>query len=656
MDFKKIFALRHANDLLYVCVIAAGIIFSAAAGIWWLAAILAAGLISVIALGRIYEKLGLNKMAKYVETFSAKIRSAEAESMTGFPFPVAVLSPKGKILWYNKALQNALSGELLFQRDIKTLIASFDIEGAANIQMRANLQGASYEVLTHRVPPQSPDEEEMIFAYFIDVSKAETIEKRYEEEKYVEMIVFVDNYEEAIKNVSDEQGPGIASAVERALLSMAAETEGTLKRLERDRYFLVLPRKALDVLARKRFPILETVREIAPNAAIAPTLSIGIGVDGGSMRETDSFARAALDMALGRGGDQVVLKDADGFKYFGGRTKEVEKRTKVKARVVAHALRELAAQNEQIIIMGHKNADIDCVGAGIGLISFARANNIKAHMVFNMGDPVANEVVGELKKEGYSDVFITPELASEKVNEKTLLIIVDTHRKALIEAAELLNATEQTVVIDHHRKGADHIENAVLLYHEPYASSACEMVTEMLQYMSDKQTLQKLEAMALYAGITLDTKGFTFKTGVRTLEAAAYLRRCGADPVAVKSLFKSDLEAYVKRVSIVASAQIYRAGIAIAAASETATQTLAAQAADEMLNIQGITTSFAVAHDGSKTVISARSTGAVNVQLVLEKLDGGGHMTVAGVQLEKVDVEDAVRLLKIAIDEYFREE
>ncbi|MBE7028387.1 MAG: phosphoesterase, partial [Ruminococcaceae bacterium] len=416
--------------------------------------------------------------------------------------------------------------------------------------------------------------------------------------------------------------------------------------------------RKLDDFIKNKFDILTRVRAIQEGNAVPVTISIGIGVNGANIYENDEFAKNAINMALGRGGDQVVIKDNEHFSYYGGATKEYERSTKVKARVVSVALSGLMDSAENIVVMGHKNSDIDCVGAAFGIYRMARLHNRPINIILETYNQTVSAMLSRLENvDEYSGVFINNQQALTKVTENTLLIIVDTHKPSLVENQQVLTKTSQIVVIDHHRRAAEFVNNTVLVYHEPYSSSTCEMITEILQYSKDKRELTKLEAECLYAGIILDTKNFTFKTGVRTFEAASFLRKQGVDTVAIKTMFQQDFSSYVKKSAIIKDAEIIKDCIAIGTYVELDSDitTLAAQAADDMLNLRGITAAFVLCRSERGTVISGRSLGGINVQVILEKLGGGGHLTIAGAQLENTTLDETLHKLKEAIEDYYNE-
>lgn len=447
----------------------------------------------------------------------------------------------------------------------------------------------------------------------------------------------------------------LIATFDEALTSLASEVNGILKKLEKDRYFFYFDNKALEHFIDTKFEFLKTFRDIRIGNKFPLTLSIGIGCDGESMAQNDAFLYVALDMALGRGGDQVVIKDKEKYSFFGGKSKEVEKRTRVKARIVSYALKELIEEAENVIIMGHRNADVDVMGSALGLFRACTALGKEVKLLMQSYNQSVKNLIDLLDGE-YDDFIINEAYASEILTKKTLIIVADTHMKSLLEAPQLLERTSRIVVIDHHRRSADFIDNAVLTYHEPYASSASELITEMLQYMDSSIMLKRIEADALYAGIYLDTKNFSFKTGVRTFEAAAYLKKLGIDTVYIKKLFQVDMGTVAKKWRIIENAHFYKNNIVFATCEKSAEdmQTIVAQAADELLNVKGVTCSFVICQLGADVTISARSFGEINVQVILEKLSGGGHMTMAGAYIKNSSASDVETQLKNLLDEYLK--
>lgn len=465
----------------------------------------------------------------------------------------------------------------------------------------------------------------------------------------------IDNYDDLMQSLEDSKRPQLMAEIEKKITSWMSYTGGVLKKFERDKYLFIFPFKYMKQLEEKRFEVLETVKEINIGNKIPVTLSIGIGINSQSMAEDMQNSYASIDIALGRGGDHVVIKDGDNFRFFGGRNRELEKRTRVKARVIAYALRELIDQAPSVLIMGHENADIDCLGAALGLYRIVKDRDKRVNIVLNHSNDNLDLIINKLAKEPeYNNLFVSRNEALDIITKKTLLIVVDTHRPGFTETPELLRMTDQVVVIDHHRRGADFIQDAVLTYQETYASSTCELVTEILQYIEDKVRLTSIEIEALYAGIVVDTKNFIFKTGVRTFEAASYLRRQGVDTVSVKQLFQNDLKTYITISNIVRDAEVAYDNIAISVCPSNIrnAQLIAAQAADQLLSLSGLVAAFVLSYHDGEVVISGRSLGEINVQMILEKLGGGGHLTVAGAQIENVSIEEARNMLKTAIYEY----
>lgn len=426
------------------------------------------------------------------------------------------------------------------------------------------------------------------------------------------------------------------------------------RKLERNRYLLIFENRDFQKLQEGKFAILDNIRSVVSSSGIAATISLGIGKDGTSFEENYNFAMLSIEMALSRGGDQAVIKDRYNFTFYGGRTKETERHTKVKARVVAGSLSELIAQSGTVFIMGHKMADLDAVGAAVGLICLCRKHERRVRIVLDLENNAAGNLISELQAmPEYSGLFLSGQDALVEADARSLLIVVDTNRPDQVESRALLESIPRVAVIDHHRRAADYIDHAVLNLHEPYSSSASELVTEVLQYALDPRDIRPIEAQALLAGIVLDTKNFNVRTGSRTFEAAAFLRRTGADTVDVKKLFQNDLDATIARYQLVQAARLYRNEIAIAAVEHTVTRTIAAQAADELLNISGIMTSFVLYPDGEQIIISARSIGVGNVQVILEPLGGGGNAATAGAQIRGKDVRTVLRELVASIDRFY---
>jgi len=595
----------------------------------------------------------------YTEHLGFCLNDNSRGSLLNYPAPLVITDTEGKITWYNDWFKNAVSVDDLFGKSVQELIPELQINKFMETeeQNRINLTiGENYYEVWGNIArnTSSSSRSSLIVIYFIDKTQEVRTAKLRDDERMIEAIVIIDNYDEVLKETPDSNHGALIGEIESKVGAWVASGNGIMRKYERDKFIVFFSNKDFAKITEGKFSVLDDVRSLNHENKIPATLSIGIGKSGQDVAENDKYARLAIDMALGRGGDQVVIRDNVNFTFFGAKTREVEKRTKVKARVVAHALRELVDHSSKVIIMGHHNSDMDSVGASIGLFKGVKSRGKDAFIVVEQSSSNAKVLIQEFKKiPQYEDAFISSEYALNIFDRETLVVVVDVHRPGMVESPELLQHAKNVVLIDHHRKSEDFIENAVLTYHEPFASSTCEMITEILQYVQDNERLTKQEAEALYAGIFMDTKGFTFKAGVRTFEAASYLRRMGVDTVSVRRLFKTNLNSYIAKAEIIRNAVIYKDNIAVSYLYEECPDMLVtvAQAADELLNISGIEASFVLAKSGSRVLISGRSLETINVQVILEKLGGGGHITIAGAQLEDTGLEDADRLLKEAIDE-----
>ncbi len=499
--------------------------------------------------------------------------------------------------------------------------------------------------------------EKILLLYFYDVTDMFNVLVNMEKNKEGIMLLEVDNLDEVLKSIDIDKKPLIIAEIERHINSFSESMKAMIKKYEQNKYVLSVQNSYIEKQMEKKFDILDIIREIDTGNRMSPTLSIGVGKGAETPLENYSYALAAKELALGRGGDQSVVKNKDKFSFYGGKTKEVEKRTKVRARVIAHALVNLINESSNIIIMGHINADIDCLGSAIGLHSVINQLEKKSYIILENYNKSSEFLLNKIKEEkGYENIFINSKEALDIMNEDTLLIIVDSHNRGYVQNIDLVDKSNKIVIIDHHRRATDYIEKSILSYIEPYASSTSELVTEMIQYMVEKPNTSPIIAEALLAGIYVDTKNFYFKTGVRTFEAASFLKKFGgADTIDVKKFFASDLDTYIKKLEIIKSVHV-KNHIAIAVCPENIEDNvLAAQAADELLNISGIQASFVFVTINNETYISGRSLGDINVQLILEMLGGGGHMTMAGAKLEKVNLKEAVEKLELAIDKYLRE-
>ena len=469
------------------------------------------------------------------------------------------------------------------------------------------------------------------------------------------LMFVIDNYEELVQNATDSEKSQVIGEIELAIERYVTQAGGLVKKYERDKMIAVVEERYIKKMIENKFEILDRVRNVVTGGRMQATLSIGVGRGGAGYSESEHFARQALDMCLGRGGDQAAVKTENGYEFFGGVSKGVEKRTKVKARIVASALCELINAADNVVIMGHTFGDLDAIGSAVGLAQAVRQMGKMSYVAVDESKCLAQPLIRMMRERGVTDLFYHPNEVMTVITKKTLLVVVDTHIKHFVESQEIYKAFKTVVVIDHHRKSVDHIDNAVIFYHEPYASSAAEMVTELVQYMNERKNIGKNEAECLLAGIMLDTKNFVLKTGVRTFEAAAYLKRLGADTVEVRKMFANSMESYQRKTRLVSSAEIYRrCAIAVYREEDTTDmRVITAQAADELLGISNVDASFVMFDDGTQVSLSGRSLGEINVQLILETLGGGGHLTMAGAQLVGESLDEAKAKLLAAIDRYY---
>lgn len=611
------------------------------------------------------------QISSYIENLNFNIDTATKDTLLNFPLPLVITETDGSIVWYNSSFKNISGQEDECEkvvRDTAAWLNARKITDGSDISREVTLNGMQYQVLCNfvgsRRGPQgssvggAESENDIYVLYFIDITELVQLRKTYADEKIMAGIIVIDNYDDLMQSMPDANRPQMLAEIDKKVVRWTSFTNGILKKYDREKYLFLFESKYMKELEEKKFDILDTVKEINTDNRIPVTLSLGFGMNGKSLSGNLDYAAAAIDVALGRGGDQVVVKNGDSFRFFGGKTREVEKRTKVKARVIAYALRELINQSQTVLIMGHENADVDSLGASLGLYRLAVSRDKRTFIVLNKINPTIDSLVSRIQKSGkYENLFISRGEALEITDGKTLLIIVDTHRPSFTEVPELIGSAGQVVVIDHHRRGADYIQDTVLLYQETYASSTCELVTEILQYFDEKLKLNPVEAEGLYAGIVVDTKNFTFKTGVRTFEAASWLRRQGVDTVSVKQLFQNDLTTYTNISDVVKSAEMINNEIAISEcpAGMKNVQLIAAKSADELLSLSGIAAAFVLCSAGNEIWISGRSLGDINVQMILEKLGGGGHLSVAGAQLAGMGIGEAKDKLKYAIMEYVKE-
>jgi c-di-AMP phosphodiesterase-like protein len=603
------------------------------------------------------------ELSSYINELTFSVDSAAKNTLINSPFPLIILETTGNVLWrsskFNKEFANVGINAYIddLAKEIKAEIQNNNFK----VDKKVNIDNKIYHVIGEFIKMKKKDRKKenkyIITLYFIDITKEIDLTNEYNNAKTCVGIVMLDNYEEIIQRIAEESKPQVIAAIEKKLYEWASAAGGLIIKKERDTYVFVIEQKYLEELENNKFTILDEMKEIETDEGMPITLTIAISNEGESNYEKYESALVAIDIALGRGGDQAVIRQEGKYTFFGGKTQEVEKRTKVKARVISHALEELIKKSDNVIVMGHVNGDIDSIGSSLGIYRLAKTFDKEAYVVNNTYGLSLENFITTLKEQGYGDVIIDKNGALNLISSNSLLVVVDTHKKSYVEVPELLEKTEKIVVIDHHRKSEDFIENAILTFHEAYASSASELVTEIVEYATQEVTLEQLEAESLYAGIMMDTKNFTFKTGVRTFEAAAYLRKYGIDIIKVKKWFQSDLESYTVIADIVKNAEIINDTIAISEYTEKDKNAnlICAKAADELITISDITASFVLGQMGDKICISGRSIGDINVQIILEKMGGGGHITLAGAQLEGLTMEEAKTELIIRINEYFTE-
>ena len=623
----------------------------------------------VIALLVVYYLLAARhrrkQLVEYIENVTYNAESAKNNTLMNFPLPIVVFNMSdNQIIWGNQIFFNLFGDRRpSFEAELSDMVPGFSSKwllegkkqypglvqvGDRKYQLHGNIIRAKNEEVSDRA------KDFMGITYWVDVTEFDNIKMEYESSRPVTMLLVIDNYDELMKNVSDRGKVELRGAIDDLVNEWCDGKRGLTRRYDRDRYMFIFESRYLKEITEQKFDILERVHEIVSPGGVHATLSIGVGQDGDGFEENFSFANLAVEMALSRGGDQAVIKNRFSFEFFGGRNTEVETRSKVKSRVAANALAELMRSSSQIFIMGHKLSDLDAIGGAAGMVCIARKLGKSARIVVDPVKNSAQKLIEALQSQPeYRDVFLDPDDAIVRADSRTLLVVVDTNRPEQVENASLLEACTRVAVVDHHRRAASYIQNAALTFHEPYASSVCELLSELLQELTEPGDITHLEAEAMLAGIMLDTKNFSIRTGERTFDAAAFLRRIGADTSEVKKYMQSDMQQAVEKYRVLQDVKMYREGIAIVVREEETDRIVAAQAADEMLNIAGVQASFVVFSTGTGgVVISARSIGEVNVQLILEKMGGGGNKSAAGAQIDEMELREAVKTLCDAIDEY----
>ena len=612
-------------------------------------------------LGRRRSKATQQSLRQYIQRFYGGMDSARSSNMLFTPLPMMVFDLATEdILWSSESfLQLTEQREGIFDAHLETVFPNISfhwlLEGKTEAPETVVWNHRTYRVFGGVSHPEG-GQSALATTYWMDVTDTEEMRRTLELTRPVVAILMVDNYEDLMKATPEGKRSAVRAMLEEKLSQWSAGSEGMMLKYDRDRYLFVFEEKSFSDFAAKRFDVLDAVREVVAGEGVAATLSIGVGRDADSFEALFKNASVALEMALSRGGDQAVVKDKLNFEFYGGRSKATEKRTKVKSRVMANALAELIDEAKQVYVMGHSYADMDALGAAAGVCAIVRKRGKKCRIVIDTENNAAHPVLRRLQAlPEYQGAFLSGDDAFLRVQPETLLVVVDTNRPGSVESEPLLDACNRVAVIDHHRRGSSYIDKMALNYHEPYASSASELVTELLQYLIEPGDLLKAESEALLAGIVLDTKNFTNRTGGRTFEAAAYLRRAGADTADVQRMFQSDLQSMISRYDIIRQAELYHGDIAIAALDQECDRVIAAKAADEMLTLQGVRASFVLYRKDDGIYISARSLGEINVQVLVETLGGGGNSTTAGGQCSGMTVAEAKATLLRAIDKYFEE-
>ena len=607
------------------------------------------------------KRKGTKQLMAYIEAVTYDTENAKNNTLMHFPLPIAVFRlDDSRIVWGNEMFFDMCgsTGTRVDAR-ISDMVPEFSgkwlLEGKNQFPSLLEVEGRKYQLHGNIIRSANNDESSafMGITYWVDVTDYDNIRIEYERSRPIAAVIVIDNLDEMTKNQTDRVKNDIRDAVEDKLNQWGEENGCIIKRYDRDRYLAIFENRYLEGMKEGKFRIIEDVHQVESPTGINATISIGLGVDAANLSEALQFANMSIELALSRGGDQAVIKNRLNFEFFGGRGLEVEKRTKVKSRVMANTLVELINDSSKVLVMGHRFADLDSVGSAVGVCCLARKCGVKANIVIDLNKNASHQLIDRVRREPeYRDVFIGRDDAMLHADGRTLLVVVDTNRPEQVEDPDLLEACNRVAVIDHHRVAATYIQNAALGFIEPYASSVSELMTEILQEVAEQSDILRCEAEAMLAGIVLDTKSFTIRTGERTFDAAAYLRRAGADTTDVKRLLQTDMADTVARYKIMQSAELYRK-VAIAAPRAPQDRIVAAQAADELLNISGVDASIVVAPDGKGGVFaSARSIGELNVQIIMEKLGGGGNRSAAAAQFAGCDLETAVKKVYAAIDEY----
>ena len=616
----------------------------------------AAGLLVYYLLSRKHRHAQIQNFVKQTFGVHEKVDGTET------PFPMALVRlGDGCLVWANDSF-GAITGYQYkyLEQPLEAVLPGFStdwlVSGKQEYPYDVAISGRRYRVYGAALRADDPDSTLLGMLYLTDLTELYQVRDEYIRSRPVVSIILIDNYEELIKNLTEAAISNLNAQLNNVITKWTEEYGGFLRRLERNRFLFIFEKRDLNRAVESKFSLLEDIHEVQNPAGLEASISFGLGLDGATFEESYNFAALSIEMSLSRGGDQAVIKDRYNFTFYGGRNKEADHRSKVRSRVTSNSLMELIGQSSQVFIMGHRNADLDSVGAAMGISCMCRKRGKKAYIVLDMEHNMAERLIEEIcQVPEYKDVFISSQEALLNCDNHSTLVVVDTNRPDQVECRPLLEAISKVCVVDHHRRAADYINPVVVNLHEPYASSASELVTELLQYAVEKADVLPIEAKSLMAGIFLDTKSFNVRTGERTFEAAATLRQWGAETVEVKKLLQNDFQNTMAKYQIIKAARLYRQEIAIAALNTTTNRSLAAQAADEMLNISGIMTSFVLYPDGEQVIVSARSIGDANVQVILEPLGGGGNTATAGAQIPNCTVKEALDRLVVSIDQFYEE-
>lgn len=654
---KKLQKLLRPSRGAYFILLAVFCGASLLAGEYWLAAGESVLTLAVLLIHKVNKNRRDKQLVKYLQSAPNTLESM-GQGESPFPAVLVRLGDNG-IVWSNPQFEamTGIAGDMV-EREINDVIPGMTTDwlavGKTQCPQNITVEGRIFRVYGTTIRAEDTRGTMLGILYFSDLTELYRVRDEYIRSRPVVSIILIDNYEELTKNLSESGISTLNARLNDTITKWTEDYHGLYRRMERNRFLFIFEKRDLRRATEDKFSLLEDIHKIMNPAGLPASISLGLGVDGETFEENYDFAALSLEMALSRGGDQAVIKDRFNFSFYGGKNREADYSSKVRSRVTANSLMELIGQSSHVFIMGHRNADLDAVGAAMGIGCLCRKKGKKFKIVLDRENNAAKRLIEEIVKvPEYQDAFISGQEALLMCDNHSILVVVDTNRPDQVEYKPLLEAISKVCVVDHHRRAADYISPVVVNLHEPYASSASELTTELLTYAVEKQDVLPIEAKSLLAGICMDTKNFNVRTGERTFEAAAVLRRLGADPVDVKMLLQNDFQDTMEKYQIIKAARLYRQEIAVAALTTTTSRVLAAQAADEILNISGITASFVLYPDGDQTIISARSIGSANVQMILEPLGGGGNAATAGAQLQNTPVKDALDRLVASIDRFY---